>query len=98
MKHKHLTVAGAMLAVAVIGPPAAALAGDTGQRVGGTVEESARTGGHAIRDGVLTFGRTVRDFFRGGPDAARETWHENAERTKENARQGAANVRGEANR
>ena len=51
-----------------------------------------------MRDGVLTFGRTVRDFFTGGSHAARETWHENAERTKENARDGAANVRSEANR
>ena len=98
MKHKHLTVAGALLALAVIGPPAAALAGDTGERVGGTVAESARTGAHAVRDGVLTFGRTVHDFFTGGPNAARETWRENAERTKQNARDGAANVRGEANR
>jgi len=98
MKHKHLTVAGAMLALAMIGAPAAALAGDTGERVGGTVEESVRTGAHAVRDGVLTFGRTVRDFFTGGTNAARETWRENADRTKENARDGAANVRGEANR
>src|SRR5262245_62253723 len=64
MKHKHLTVAGAMLALAMIGAPAAALAGDTGERVGGTVEESVRTGAHAVRDGVLTFGRTVREIGR----------------------------------
>ena len=76
--------------------PATVLSGDTGEGRG-TVE-SARTGGHAVRDGVLTFGRTVRDFFTGGSHAARETWHENAERTKENARDGAANVRSEANR
>jgi hypothetical protein len=98
MKHKHLTVAGVLLALAMIGAPAAALAGDAGERVGGTVEESVRTGAHAVRDGVLTFGRTVRDFFTGGTNAARETWRENADRTKENARDGAANVRGEANR
>jgi hypothetical protein len=98
MKRRHTTAALGLVAVLAIGSPAVVLAGDTGERVGGTVEESARTGGHAIRDGVLTFGRTVRDFFTGGPQAARETWRENAERTKENARGGAANVRGEANR
>src|SRR5262245_30248856 len=98
MKRRRTTAALGLVAVLAIGSPAAVLARDTGERVGGTVVESARTGGHAIRDGVLTFGRTVRDFFTGGPRAARETWRENAERTKQNARDGAANVRGEANR
>ena len=70
----------------------------TGARVSGVVEESAKTGGHAIRDGFLTFGRTVRAFFTGGGRAARETWHDNAARTRENARVGASRVEGEANR
>jgi len=98
MKRNDVMVAGALLVLMAGGVPATVRAGDTGEKVGGTVEESARTGGHAVRDGVLTFGRTVRDFFIGGSHAARETWHENAERTKENARDGAANVRSEANR
>jgi len=56
--------------------------------VGGVVEESAKTGGHAIRDGFVTFGRTVRAFFTGGGRAAKETWHENAARTRADAREG----------
>jgi hypothetical protein len=86
MKRSNVMAAGALLALVAGGVPATVRAGDTGEKVGGTVEESARTGGHAVRDGVLTFGRTVRDFFTGGSQAARETWHENA------------NVRSEANR
>jgi hypothetical protein len=60
------------------------------------VEESGRTAGHAIRDGALTFGRTVRDFFTGGHRAAKETWRENADRTKEDAREGGRAVEREA--
>jgi hypothetical protein len=98
MTLKHAMVSGVLLALVAGGVPATVRAGDTGEKVGGTVEESARTGAHAVRDGVLTFGRTVRDFFTGGSQAAKETWRENAARTKENAREGADNVRSEANR
>jgi len=94
MKTKRTIIAGTLLAVVAAGHPARVFGAD----VGGVVVESARTGAHAVRDSVLTFGRTVRDFFTGGSGAAKETWHENAERTKENARDGAHNVRSEANR
>lgn len=56
-------------------------------------KESARTAGHAARDGALTAGRTVRDFFKGGPHAAKRTWHANAARTKADARAGRAAVK-----
>jgi hypothetical protein len=98
MNLKYVMVSGTLLALVAGGVPAAVHAGDTGEKVGGTVEESVRTGAHAVRDGVLTFGRTVRDFFTGGSQAAKETWRENAARTKADAREGAANVRSEANR
>jgi hypothetical protein len=58
--------------------------------VKGTVEEAARTGGHAARDGALTFGRSVKAFFHGGPTAAKKTWKANAAKTKRDAKQGAA--------
>ena len=48
----------------------------------GVVKESGRTTGHAVRDGALTVGRTVRDFFRGGADKAKHTWKGNAARTR----------------
>jgi hypothetical protein len=67
-----------------------------GGPVKGTVKESARTGGHAARDGAQTFGRTVRDFFTKGPRAAKRTWKENAARTKANARAGGKRVRAAA--
>lgn len=58
-----------------------------------TLKESARTGGHAVRDGALTVGRTVRDFFKGGPKAAKRTWKANAEQTREHAREGGRRTR-----
>ncbi|HEY3186681.1 MAG TPA: hypothetical protein VGJ70_04355, partial [Solirubrobacteraceae bacterium] len=61
-----------------------------------TVGEALRTGGHAARDGALTFGRTTRDFFKGGPDAARSTWNGNAAKTKENAKVGGRKTRAAA--
>jgi len=81
------------LGVTLAPAPRPAVAGDTGAKIGGTVEESAKTGAFAVRDGAKTFGRTVRDFFKGGTSAARETWRENEEITKENAREGADKVR-----
>jgi hypothetical protein len=64
-------------------------------RAGGgkVVVESARTGGHAARDGALTFGRTTRDFFTQGTGSAKRTWDANASRLKANARANAARVR-----
>jgi hypothetical protein len=56
--------------------------------VGSTAKEGALTGGHAARDGVQTFGRSVGAFFRGGPKAAKETWKANAARTRANAKAG----------
>jgi hypothetical protein len=64
--------------------------------VGDTVKEAAKTGGHAARDGALTFGRSTRDFFKGGPDAAKKTWRKNAATTKSNAKAGAARTRAAA--
>jgi hypothetical protein len=95
MKRVGRTVA--LVAVLALAP-LVATAGETGAKVGGVVEESAKTGGHAIRDGFLTFGRTVRAFFTGGGRAAQETWHENAASTRENAREGGSRIEGEANR
>ena len=50
------------------------------------VQESGRTAGEAVVDGVQTFGRTVRDFFTGGASQAKQTWKENAAETKHDAR------------
>ena len=62
----------------------------------GVVKESGRTAGHAVRDGVQTFGRTVRDFFKGGTEAAKRTWNENAARTREDAHEDKEHVKHEA--
>src|SRR5262245_2928839 len=40
----------------------------------GVVKESGRTAGEATKDGVLTFGRTTRDFFTEGTQSAKHTW------------------------
>jgi hypothetical protein len=64
--------------------------------VGKTVKEAAKTGGYAARDGALTFGRSTRDFFTGGPQAAKKTWRENAARTKTNAKAGGRRTRAAA--
>ena len=82
----------ALVAVAAIeGRPIAAHAD-----VPGVIAESARTAAHSVRDGVLTFARTTRAFFRGGPSAAEETWDRNADVTRERARRNADRVREEA--
>jgi hypothetical protein len=93
---KRIVTAAAIMTALIAPLPVSA--GDPGQKVGGVVEESGRTAGHAVRDGFLTFGRTVRDFFTGGPPAAKETWRENADRTKANAREGGRAVEHEAER
>jgi hypothetical protein len=98
MSTRRNALAGAFLAALMVAAVPAIAEDDAGRRAGGVAAESARTGGHAVRDGFLTFGRTVKSFFTGGPNAARETWRENAAETRENARVGAAAVRGEANR
>ena len=46
--------------------------------------------------GALTFGRTTRDFFTKGPDAAKRTWKANAANTKTNAKAGGRAVRSAA--
>jgi hypothetical protein len=85
-----------LVLMALCAAPVVAAAGDTGRKVGGVVEESAKTGGRAVRDGALTFGRTTRDYFTKGPNAAQRTWQANEERTKANARTGADRVESEA--
>ncbi len=62
----------------------------------GVVKESGRTAGHAVRDGAQTVGRTIRDFFKGGPHSAKETWKANAQRTRAEARHDKAAVEREA--
>jgi hypothetical protein len=81
-----------LVAVLLLLAPAALPAAD----VGDTVKESARTGGHAARDGALTVGRTVRDFFTKGPRAAKRTWKANAAETKRNAESGGHAVKSAA--
>jgi hypothetical protein len=58
-----------------------------------TVKESVKTGAYTARDGIVTFGRATRDFFKGGPSAAKKTWNENAARTKRTAREGGRATR-----
>lgn len=96
MKRTPILTLALALSAAMLALPAAAVAGDTGRKVGGVVEESAKTGGRAVRDGALTFGRTTRDFFTKGPSAAQRTWRANEETTKHNARTGADRVESEA--
>src|SRR2546422_2350110 len=88
----------ALVLTLVVGATCPATAGETSSKtkVKRTVKEAAKTGGHAARDGALTFGRSTRDFFTGGPDAAKKTWHENAARTKANAKAGASRTRAAA--
>jgi hypothetical protein len=62
----------------------------------GVVKESGRTAGHSVRDGSKTVGRTVRDFFTGGPRKAKTTWKANAAHTRAVARGDKARVKAEA--
>ena len=62
----------------------------------GVVKESGRTAGHAVRDGTLAVGRTVRDFFLHGPHTAKRTWRANADRTRADAHADKARVKDEA--
>ncbi|HEY2385502.1 MAG TPA: hypothetical protein VGK30_00955 [Candidatus Binatia bacterium] len=62
----------------------------------GVVRESGLTAGHAVRDSVQTFGRTVGAFFRHGPRTAKHTWKANAARTKADAHADKAAVVREA--
>jgi len=63
----------------------------------GVVKESGRTAGHSVRDGSLTLGRTVRDFFVHGPRRAKSTWKSNAAQTRTTARADKERVKAEAN-
>jgi hypothetical protein len=63
----------------------------------GVVKESGRTAGHSVRDGTLTVGRTVRDFFAHGPRTAKRTWSWNAAQTRATARADKERVKIEAN-
>ena len=58
-----------------------------------TVKEGVKSGAYTARDGIVTFGRATRDFFKGGPKAARKTWNENAAKTKRTAREGGRATR-----
>ena len=85
---RRVTVALVVVLAAAVACTAAEKSGK--KVVKGTVKEAARTGGHAARDGALTFGRSVKAFFQGGPNAAKKTWKANAARTKRDAKEGAA--------
>jgi hypothetical protein len=89
---RYGTIAFAVFVAAALGLVSPA-AGDTANTVGRTVTEAALTGGHAVRDGALTLGRTTRAFFESGTLAAKETWDANADRTKGNARAGGRATR-----
>jgi hypothetical protein len=58
-----------------------------------TVKEGVKTGAYTARDGIVTFGRATRSFFKGGPRAAKKTWNENAAKTKRTAREGGRSTR-----
>jgi hypothetical protein len=62
----------------------------------GVLKECGRTAGHAVGNGALTVGRTVRDFFEHGPHTAKRTWQENAARTGAEAHADKERVRREA--
>ena len=62
----------------------------------GVVKESGRTAGYAVRDSVLTVGRTIGAFFRHGPRTAKYTWTANAARTKYDAHVGKHRIAWEA--
>jgi hypothetical protein len=62
----------------------------------GVVKESGRTAGHSVRDGSKTLGRTVGDFFTGGPRKAKRTWKSNAAHTRAVARADKERVKAEA--
>ncbi len=81
----------AALAVAMTLAPGLAAANPVG-----VVRESGRTAGYAVRDGVLTVGRTIGAFFAHGPRTAKHTWRANAALTKADAHAGKARIRYEA--
>ena len=62
----------------------------------GVVKESGRAAGHAARDGMVTVGRTIGDFFAHGPRTAKRTWKANAARTKADARADKARIAAQA--
>jgi hypothetical protein len=86
---RRSTFALALLAVAAVAAPA-------GADPIGVVKESGRITGHAVRDGAQTVGRTVRDFFTGGPRKAKHTWRSNAARTRADAHTGKVRIEREA--
>ena len=47
-----------------------------------TVQKAAKTTADAVVDGGRTVGRSTKALFKGGTDAAKETWKENADETK----------------
>lgn len=87
---------GSTLTLVVVLAAAPVATANSGDAAKDTVKESAKTGGHAARDGAQTFGRSTRDFFTHGPDAAKHTWKSNAARTKEDAKEGGRRTRAAA--
>lgn len=91
MRHLRWTL---LLLLALASAPARAE--DSKNVVKDTIKESAKTGGHAVRDGALTFGRSTRAFFKHGPKAAKRTWKANAQATKQHAKDGGRRTRAAA--
>jgi hypothetical protein len=87
---RRITIA-AIVAVAI-----GSGAGVTHASPPGVVIQSARTVADSVRDGALTLGRTTRAFFLRGVEAAQDTWDENADVTRDRARENAERVREEA--
>jgi hypothetical protein len=83
---------GAVVVLALVAAAATARAGGP-EKAENVTKESARTAGHAARDGALTFGHTVRDFFVGGPAAAQRRWKADAAHTRADAHEGKARVK-----
>ena len=82
-------------AFALVLAPFAASAAD---KTKDTAENAATTGADAVVDSARTVGRTTKAAVKGGTPAARETWDENAEKTKRDAHHNAAATRAAAHR
>src|SRR2546426_5295619 len=84
-RYRTIPVAALVAAALHVASPAVA---DDVNNAGKTVKEAARTGGHPLRDGAPTFGRTTRDFFQSRTLPPQETRDAHAERTQDQPRAG----------
>src|SRR5882724_2517568 len=79
-------VLGALLALGAVTPAAAE---EKRHSVKNDAKEGAKPGGRTAKEGVLTFVRSTKAFFTGGPEAAKEAWKAGAAKTKRTAKTGA---------